>query len=53
MQHKAPPYLQQWPGLVELVVLVMAGIASVFPWLAALWAKPSPPETTPDRGRRT
>ena len=30
-----------------VVVLVMAGIAPVFPWLAARWAKPSPPETTP------
>ena len=30
-----------------VVVLVMAGIAPVFPWLAARWAKPSPPETIP------
>ena len=30
-----------------VVVLVMAGIAPVFPWLAARWAKPSPPEPVP------
>ena len=34
-----------------VVVLVMAGIAPVVPWLATRWAKPSPPETTPDKGR--
>ena len=30
-----------------VVVLAMAVIAPVFPWLAARWAKPSPPETAP------
>jgi zinc/manganese transport system permease protein len=34
-----------------VVVLVMAGIAPVVPWVAVRWAKPSPPETTPDKGR--
>jgi len=30
-----------------VVVLVMAAIAPVVPWLAARWAKPSPPEPMP------
>ena len=34
-----------------VVVLVMAGIAPMVPWVAVRWAKPSPPETTPDKGR--
>ena len=34
-----------------VVVLVMAVTAPVVPWVAVRWAKPSPPETTPDKGR--
>jgi zinc/manganese transport system permease protein len=30
-----------------VVVLVMAAVAPVFPWVAARWAKPSPAETIP------
>ena len=38
-------------GTGSEVVLAMAAIAPVVPWVAVRWAKPSPPETTPDKGR--